>query len=164
MEWVCGILGCVAEPLVTIERFRDLPEALLAKGKLISAGIPCFLADSELVRADWLWSNAIGNMRLQVKPEDAEEAVRVLHEPPPEIFLEQEVGEYWQQPHCPKCNSIDIGFEAIDRQLSYGLMLLSVLPPFPAMCFPFPKNNWKCYACGAEWIEEESAIDKPIPE
>ncbi len=31
--------------LVTIRQFRDLPEALLAKGSLESAGIECFLAD-----------------------------------------------------------------------------------------------------------------------
>ena len=139
--------------LVTIERFRDLPEALLAKGKLESAGVQCFLADSELVRADWLWSNAIGNMRLQVKSEDVQEALSILREPPPEIFLEQEVGEYYQQPRCPKCNSIDIGFESIDRPLSYGLMLLG-------LCFPFRKNRWKCYECGADWVEDSPA-DQP---
>jgi hypothetical protein len=133
--------------LVTIERFRDLPEALLAKGKLESAGIRCFLADSELVRTDWLWSNAIGNMRLQVRPEDAADALEVLHEPAPEIFLEDEVGEFYQQPRCPKCNSSDIAFESIDRKLSYGLMLIG-LP------IPIRKNNWRCGECGAEWIEE----------
>ena len=31
--------------LVTIRQFRDLPEALLAKGSLESSGIECFLAD-----------------------------------------------------------------------------------------------------------------------
>jgi hypothetical protein len=134
--------------LVTIERFRDLPEALLAKGKLESAGILCFLADSELVRTDWLWSNAIGNMRLQVKSEDAQEAMSILREPPPEIFLEEEVGEYYQQPRCPKCNSIDIGFESIDKPLSYAPMLLG-------FCFPVPKNTWKCHACGADWVEDD---------
>ena len=144
----------MSDELVTIERFRDLPEALLAKGKLQSAGIACFLADSELVRTDWLWSNAIGNMRLQVKAEDASEAISVLREPPPEIFLQEEVGEYYQQPRCPKCNSIDIGFESIDRQLSYGLMLIN-------LCFPFPKNTWKCYECGADWVEESHPADQP---
>jgi hypothetical protein len=133
--------------LVTIERFRDLPEALLAKGKLESAGIRCFLADSELVRTDWLWSNAIGNMRLQVRSEDAADALELLHEPAPEIFLDDEVGEFYQQPRCPKCNSSDIAFESIDRKLSYGLMLIG-LP------IPIRKNNWRCAACGAEWIEE----------
>jgi hypothetical protein len=148
------MLGKMANELVTIARFRDLPEALLAKGKLESSGIPCFLADSELVRADWLWSNAIGNMRLQVQSNDVREAIDVLHEPPPEIFLEQEVGEYYQQPRCPKCNSIDIGFESIDRSLSYGLMLIG-------LCFPVPKNRWKCHDCGAEWVEESRPEDSP---
>jgi len=133
--------------LVTIERFRDLPEALLAKGKLESAGIYCFLADSELVRTDWLWSNAIGNMRLQVRPEDARDALEILREPAPEIFLENEVGEVYQQPHCPRCDSSNIAFESIDRKLSYGLMLLG-LP------IPVRKNNWRCSNCGAEWVDE----------
>jgi hypothetical protein len=133
--------------LVTIERFRDLPEALLAKGKLESAGIRCFLADSELVRTDWLWSNAIGNMRLQVRSEDASDALALLREPAPEFFLEDEVGEVYQQPRCPRCNSSDIRFESIDRKLSYGLMLVG----FP---IPIRKNNWRCGACRAEWVEE----------
>ncbi|HET7205517.1 MAG TPA: hypothetical protein VFI95_02955 [Terriglobales bacterium] len=133
--------------LVTIERFRDLPEALLAKGKLESAGIRCFLADAELVRTDWLWSNAIGNMRLQVRPEDAKEALEVLREPPPEIFLQDEVGEVYQQPRCPQCESRDVAFESIDRSLSYALMFLT-------LAYPFKKNNWKCHACGAEWVED----------
>ena len=46
--------------LVLLRRFRDLPEALLAKGKLESAGVPCFFADDNTVRMDWLWSNLLG--------------------------------------------------------------------------------------------------------
>src|SRR5258708_5098577 len=48
--------------LVTIRQFRDLPEALLAKGSLESAGIECFLADENLVRLDWFISNLIGGI------------------------------------------------------------------------------------------------------
>lgn len=57
--------------LVTIQHFRDIPEALLAKGKLESAGIECLLADGNLVRMDWLLSNAIGGIRLQVQKQDS---------------------------------------------------------------------------------------------
>jgi Putative prokaryotic signal transducing protein len=133
--------------LITVERFRDLPEALLAKGKLESAGIPCFLADTELVRTDWLLSNLIGNMRLQVRAEDAEEAVALLHEPIPATFITDDFGGAYDQPQCPKCNSLDIAFEVIDRFWSYALMLLGI--PIPVR-----KSNWKCYSCGAEWIEQ----------
>src|SRR5258708_2135095 len=34
--------------LVLLRRFRDVPEALLAKGRLDSAGIECFLADDNM--------------------------------------------------------------------------------------------------------------------
>jgi hypothetical protein len=46
--------------LVLVRRFRDLPEALLAKGVLDSAGIECFLADANMVRTDWFISNLLG--------------------------------------------------------------------------------------------------------
>src|SRR5947209_4563908 len=67
--------------LVTIRQFRDLPEALLAKGSLESAGIECFLADENLVRLDWFVSNFIGGIKLRVKPHDAESAQKILDEP-----------------------------------------------------------------------------------
>ncbi len=77
--------------LVTIRLFRDLPEALLAKGMLESAGIECFLADANMVRLDWFISNAIGNMRLQVRKEDAAAALEILNQPVSED-VEQEEG------------------------------------------------------------------------
>src|SRR5690348_7109522 len=43
--------------LVTIARFRDLPEAMLARGRLQSAGIDSFLADENYIRMDWFMSN-----------------------------------------------------------------------------------------------------------
>ncbi len=39
--------------LITIRKFRDLPEALLAKGSLESAGIDAVLTDDNMVRMDW---------------------------------------------------------------------------------------------------------------
>lgn len=71
--------------LTTIRKFRDLPKALLAKGLLESSGIECYLADDNIVRLDWFISNAIGNMRLQVKPADAETAIEILDQPPIDI-------------------------------------------------------------------------------
>jgi len=76
----------VEEPeWTTIRKFRDLPETILAKGLLESAGIECYLADDNIVRLDWFLSNAIGNMRLQVKPADAETAIEILDQPPTDI-------------------------------------------------------------------------------
>ena len=70
--------------LVLLRRFRDLPEALLAKGMLESAGISCFLADDNMVRLDWFLSNLLGGAKLMVDAEDFAEASRVLNEPAPQ--------------------------------------------------------------------------------
>lgn len=64
--------------LLTIRQFRDLPEALLAKSVLESAGIECFLGDDNLIRMDWLWSNLLGGIKLRVRQEDAIVASRLL--------------------------------------------------------------------------------------
>lgn len=64
--------------LLTIRQFRDLPEALLAKSVLESAGIDCFLGDDNLIRMDWLWSNLLGGIKVRVRQEDALVASRLL--------------------------------------------------------------------------------------
>lgn len=64
--------------LLTIRQFRDLPDALLAKSALESAGIECFLGDDNLIRMDWLWSNLLGGIKLRVRQEDAIVASRLL--------------------------------------------------------------------------------------
>ena len=134
--------------LVTLKHFRDMPEALLAKGKLESAGIDSVLADGNLVRMDWLLSNAIGGIRLQVEERDLESARAVLDEPIPAELGEEAPGEPFVQPRCPRCCSLDIGFEGIDRFWTYGLWLLLSFP------IPVRKGNWKCYTCGLEWHED----------
>jgi hypothetical protein len=68
--------------LAVIRKFRDLPEALLAKGALDAAGIESHLLDENLVRLDWFYSNAIGGVRLCVRVNDASAAFRILNQPP----------------------------------------------------------------------------------
>src|ERR1700683_3850949 len=84
--------------LVTIRQFRDLPEALLAKGSLESSGIECFLADDNLVRLDWFISNFIGGIKLNVHAADAANAQKLLDEPVLEGLYVQGVGLYEQPP------------------------------------------------------------------
>ena len=78
--------------IVSIRQFRDLPEALLAKGALDSAEIESFLVDDDMIRMDWFWSNLIGGIKLCVKQEDAEAALDMLEQPIPEEFDVDGVG------------------------------------------------------------------------
>ena len=65
----------VAPAVVTIRRFGAMSEAILAQGCLESAGIETYLADSNMGRIEWPVTRG---MRLQVKSEDAEEALALL--------------------------------------------------------------------------------------
>jgi hypothetical protein len=129
--------------LTTIRKFRDLPEALLAKGCLESAGIECFLADENLVRMDWFISNFIGGIKLNVKIADAENARKILDEPILEGLYVQGVGLY-EQPRCPKCQSLDVNFQELDRPIAY-------ISAFLRVPMPVQRSAWHCHDCDAEW-------------
>jgi hypothetical protein len=132
--------------LVTIRQFRDLPEALLAKGSLESAGIECFLADDNLVRLDWFISNFIGGIKLNVRAADATNAQNLLDEPILEGLYVQGVGLY-EQPRCPNCQSLDVNFQELDRPIAYMSAFLRV--PMPVQ-----RPAWRCHACDAEWEDD----------
>lgn len=72
--------------LVTIRHYRDLSEAIVARGVIESAGILCSLKDENLVRLDWQISNLIGGIGLQVPWEDIQAAEAILQQPIPETI------------------------------------------------------------------------------
>jgi len=65
------------QPIV-LRRYRDMPEAFVAKSVLEDAGIQSFLQDDNVVRMDWFWSNAIGGIKLMVRRKDAEKSEDLL--------------------------------------------------------------------------------------
>ena len=134
------------QELLTLRQFRDLPEALLAKGSLESAGIECFLADENLVRLDWFISNFIGGIKLNVHAADFENARKLLDEPILEGLYVQGVGLY-EQPRCPKCRSLDVNFQELDRPIAYMSVFLHVP-------IPLQRSAWRCHACDAEWDDD----------
>jgi len=139
--------------LVTVRQFRDLPEALLAKGCLESVGIECFLGDENLVRLDWFISNFIGGIKLNVRTADAESARKILDEPILEGLYVQGVGLY-EQPRCPKCQSLDVTFNELDRPIAYMSAFLHV--PIPVH-----RRAWRCHSCDAEWEGDDGISETP---
>jgi hypothetical protein len=141
-------------PPVIVGRFQNLHEALLAKGQLDSAGIPNSLADDNMVRMDWFYSNLLGGVKVLVRAQHEEAALEVLSQPIPESFDVEGVGKY-EQPRCPKCQSTDISFESLEKLPSYGSMMLIGVP------IPFGAETWRCHACGSTWegTEDVSPAD-----
>ena len=128
------------EKLVTIARFSHPEEAHIVSARLESEGIWSFVADEFTVKANWLYSNAIGGVRLQVKESDVAVARKILSSTEPDATLTSGTGQ-----KCPRCGSSDI---------KYGLFYLSplflswLLLDFP---LPFIKRKWSCNNCGYRW-------------
>lgn len=137
----------VARSMIAVATFRDLPEALLAKGSLESSGIECVLVDDNIVRMDWFISNFVGGVKLLAKAEDAAAATEILGQPIPEEFSVEGVGHY-RQPPCPRCQSLDTNFQEIYKPIAYSSAWLN-LP------IPVQREAWKCHACGNEWRDAE---------
>jgi hypothetical protein len=137
--------------MVTIRQFRDLPEALLAKGSLDSAGIECALMDDNIVRLDWFWSNLMGGIKLQVDPEDVDAANDILDQPIPDSFDASGTGDY-QQPLCPKCQSLDVSFQELNKPVAY-------ISAYLGLPLPVRHRAWRCRSCHVEW-EDDGAPDQ----
>ncbi len=128
---------------VTLRQFRDLPDALLAKGSLESAGIQAYLVDDNMVRMDWFISNLLGGIKLKVRPEDAEAAHEILNQPIPEMLDVEGIGNF-EQPKCPHCQSLDVTYEELNKAISY-------VTAYPGVPVPVHKEGWTCHSCGKQW-------------
>jgi len=133
--------------LATVCRFRDMPEALLAKSVLESAGIECLLADANIIRTDWLWSNLVGGVKLRVLEEDLEEALRILDQNAPLESSAAPGDEDFQPPSCPRCHSPEVSLgdlqDSATATSSTGAHLHQADP------------LWTCQNCGNQWRELE---------
>ena len=138
--------------LVTIRRYRDLSEALVARAVVESAGIFCFLKDENFARLEWQISNLIGGIRLQVDVQDVEAAEAILSQPiPDEISIPDQPG--FIQPRCPRCTSTDITWERQGRKAALASLYLFSLP------LPRGSESWHCNSCDLRWAEDDHPVE-----
>jgi hypothetical protein len=129
----------------------------LAQGSLDSAGIESVLSDDNMVRMNWFMSNLVSGIKLCVKQQDADAAVEVLEQPISPTMEVEGAGSF-DQPSCPKCNSLDVSFETLNKPVAY----VSAWVAFPV---PLRRERWKCLACGHKWQESENErIDREAEE
>jgi hypothetical protein len=140
----------ISRKLVTVQRYRDLSEAIVARSFLEASGVPVFLCDENLVRLDWQISNFIGGIRLQVDAQDELEARELLSQPLSTRIVYEE-GEEYLQPRCPVCSSLDITFRGSARGAALASLYLLALP------LPLGPETWGCNACGARWEDNPEA-------
>ena len=121
------------DQLVTVETYQFLPQAQAAKLQLEGNDITVFLADAETVNMDWLLGNAIGNIKLQVPAEQADQALALLDEMREKARERREAEEEEDDDERVKC-------------LACGAKI--------------PENQARCPSCGWSYAGEENGAER----
>jgi hypothetical protein len=135
----------MSEKLVTVAAFSLAIEADLARTKLESEGIECFVADEHTVTMNWLYSHAIGGVKLKVWQSDLQRAKEILGR---RSATEEGQGDHvagTEELHCPRCGSADVHYERFSRRLAFASWILLSFP------LPLLKKKWNCRTCGHQW-------------
>ena len=74
---------------ITVASYPEAWQAELTRIRLEQAGIPVFIADSNLVRMDWYYSHAIGGVKVQVPASFVDKAYATLALPMPRQNLQE---------------------------------------------------------------------------
>src|SRR5215469_11762349 len=133
---------------VLLRRYRDLPEAAVAKSILDAERIDCVLSDENLVRLDWFWSNLLGGAKLWVRRQDAGQAEDLINQSPLNKFEVEGVGEF-AQPQCPRCQSLDISFRELNKRVAF-------ITAYLGLPIPLRRRGWKCHFCGYSWRHSDN--------
>jgi len=141
----------VSEKLVTIRNFAYDPDpvsiAQLARLRLESENISCFLAGEYFVGTYWLCSFADHGVKLQVRQSDADRARAVLEAGADRAAEKADLDEPAETagPNCPNCGSSEVYYQRYSRAFFYFSLLLFRFP------LPYPKHRYRCDACGHTW-------------
>lgn len=120
-------------------------EAQLTKAALEAAGIPAFIENEHLAGVQWLYSRAVGGVRVTIDPAYAEDARAILMPP----TSDREVVE---EPACPSCgaNSLPTPRPRLRSRVRSLLTRLRFSPSAPSR---------RCSACGWTWPASKPDAD-----
>jgi len=131
-------------PLVTVARFTDPPAAHVIRALLEANGIDAYLRNEFYVGMDWLHSQAVGGVELQVAAEQAAQAEAIIAEPP---RLPDLVGEFEGASDavgCPVCGGDETEPDGWDRRVRAASLGLGI----PAAIGAY---RYRCLGCGHRW-------------
>lgn len=133
----------ISDRLVEIASYSFPHEAHVARASLDAAGIRSWLTDEHTINMQWLYSNALGGVRLHVRRADAEAAREIL-ETDYSSLLENEPWSVRETEMvcCRRCGSDVLEAHVAGRKPAFLVWLLLGLPLF------FVRRGMRCTACG----------------
>jgi len=131
------------DALVTVGTYSTPFEAELARAELEAFDVDAFLADADTIHMNWLWSNALGGVKLQVPESEADEARQILESRPGGLAAEPDItgGDIGA---CPSCGSTNTSY-LLDKRGSFLTWLLVGFPIIPAF------SRRVCGRCQFKW-------------
>ena len=135
--------------LVKFKYYTNSIEANRDKQILANNGLESFIANEQTIQSDWLLSQALGGIQLQVFDNDLEKAEEILNQFLEEEQINLEVEHTISSPEfkftCPKCNSNHLYRDENPGGL-FGVSLLFIGLPLKAK-----SNIYHCYYCNNEF-------------
>ena len=114
-------------------------EAQIAKARLESVGIPVTIENEHTINMNWLYSNALGGVRVSVPEIYLEEAKYLLgNDFSDDLDREFDI----LKPQCPKCKSSSITPYTKGRKSAFIFITFLDFP------IAKPKHGYKCKNCG----------------
>ena len=130
---------------VVVGRYSFPHEAQIARASLEAAGIPAVIADEHTINMNWLYSNALGGVRVMVEPV-YENRARELLATDFSAAVEEEAGV--EETLCPSCGSDSFEPHTQGKRPAFVVFLLLGFPLF------FYRHGLKCKSCGHFWTAE----------
>lgn len=129
----------------TVASFREPYKAHLAAGYLNDEGIESEIVDENTVTMNWMLSQAVGGVKLNVRLSDLDRAREILAGVMADGVdsSSPEIGEA-EPDRCPACGSVAV----VPRKYTRWSLIFAVIFMLPVF---FPKKKWKCGNCGHVW-------------
>lgn len=133
--------------IITFEQYYDPMLAHIIRTKLEDNGIPCFIADDNIIAANPLFNQAVGGIKLKIFERDLERCREILATEG--NLHELDHHEIDEETHtaviCPYCASTNVQYiHQSEKKVHWLVAFISSL----LAIFPFYANKeWHCYNC-----------------
>lgn len=129
--------------LVVVGRYSFPLDAQIAKSNLESAEITAYIADEHTINMQWLYSDALGGVRLMVSESDVEEAKEILAQDFSAAVVEEsgdDIDSTFRV--CSYCSSHNAELYTKGKKSAFMIFILLGFPLF------FYQHGIKCHDCG----------------
>lgn len=106
--------------------------------RLEAAGLTAYIRDEYTVQMNWMLSNAVGGVSVEVADEDLEAAREIMNLPQVETDEPPQI--------CPSCGSVDVSPLEWPRRLAFLSLLLVRFPLLVS------RKHFKCAKCHHSWV------------